>query len=83
MLLNDQTTETIANCILTGIICRYGLPNVILSDRGSGFVSKLAQLIYAMLGIKRVTTTAWHPQSNGVVESFNGTLKDNIINVGK
>jgi hypothetical protein len=74
----DQTTETIADKILTCIICRYGLPKVILSDKGSGFVSKLAQLIYSMLGIKRVTTTAWHPQSNGVVERFNGTLKNTL-----
>ena len=71
----DQTTETIADRILTGIICRHGLPKAILSDRGSNFVSKLAQTIYSMLGIKRVTTTAWHPQSNGIVERFNGTLK--------
>ena len=71
----DQTTETIADRLLTGIICRYGLPRVIVSDRGSSFVSKLAKIIYAMLGIKRVTTTAWHPQSNGIVERFNGTLK--------
>jgi transposase InsO family protein len=73
--ITDQTTETIADKILTGIICRYGLPRVILSDRGSGFISALAKMIYTMLNIKRVTTTAWHPQSNGIVERFNGTLK--------
>ncbi len=27
------------------------------------------------MGIKQITTTAWHPQSNGIVERFNGTLK--------
>lgn len=76
--ISDQKTETIASIIVSGIICRHGLPRVIQSDRGSNFVSHLAQQIYAMLGIKRVTTTAWHPQSNGVVERFNGTLKETL-----
>ncbi len=71
----DQTTETIANILLSNIICRYGLFRRIVSDRGSSFVSKLSAHIYLLLGIKHVTTTAYHPQSNGIVERFNGTLK--------
>jgi hypothetical protein len=71
----DQTTETIANIVINNIICRYGLPLMMVSDRGSPFISKLATHIYALLGIKRITTTAYHPQGNGIVERFNGTLK--------
>jgi hypothetical protein len=76
--IQDQTTETVARIVLEQIICRYGLPRVLISDRGSNFVSHLAKYIYSFLGIKRITTTAYHPQSNGIVERFNGTLKETL-----
>ena len=48
---------------------------VVGSDRGSSYVSHLAQDLYKELGIKRIKTTANHPESNGLVERFNRTLK--------
>jgi hypothetical protein len=48
------------------------------SDRGSPFVSQLAATIYKQLGIKQIRTTAFHAQSNGIVESFNKTMKSTL-----
>ena len=73
--MTEQTTKYIANVIIKNIICRHGLFDVMTSDNGSVFVSELASYIYKELGIKRHRTTPHHPQSNGLPERFNGTLK--------
>ena len=31
--------------------------------------------LYDQLGISRIKTSAYHPEANGLVERFNGTLK--------
>ena len=45
------------------------------SDRGSQFTSTLWNEIAHQLGVKLHHTTAYHPQSNGLVERFHRTLK--------
>uniref|UniRef100_A0A1X7TVH1 Reverse transcriptase domain-containing protein n=1 Tax=Amphimedon queenslandica TaxID=400682 RepID=A0A1X7TVH1_AMPQE len=54
---------------------RVGLPDEILTDQGSNFTSRLLAEIYGMLRIKGIRTTPYHPQTDGLVERFNGTLK--------
>jgi transposase InsO family protein len=49
---------------------------VITSDRGSQFTSALWDSLCNILGIRHVQTTAYHPQSNGLVERFHRRLKD-------
>ena len=46
------------------------------SDRGAQFTSAVWQAVLSRLGVKVAATTAYHPQSNGVVERFHRTLKD-------
>jgi hypothetical protein len=48
------------------------------SDRGPVMVGIVLNQIFRILGVKRVKTTAHHPQSNGVVEIFNKTLKQSL-----
>lgn len=38
----------------------------------------LLQPLYRMLGIKAIKTAAYHPQTDGMVERYNGTLKTGI-----
>ncbi len=44
------------------------------SDQGSQFTGALMQSVCKMLEIESITTTPYHPQSNGAVERFHGTL---------
>jgi len=67
-------TEAVAEALLS-IFCRLGVPKEILSDRGAQFTSGLMQEISRLLSIKQLYTTPYHPQCNGLVEKFNGTLK--------
>ena len=74
----DPTAADTAEIIVNNIVCRYGLMHVLQSDRGAPFVSQLAAQVYSRLGIRQVKTAAFHPQSNGVVEVLNRTLKSTL-----
>jgi Integrase core domain/Integrase zinc binding domain len=74
--LADISAKTCAFVLTHGWIARYGVPAVITSDRGSQFTSALWDSICNILGIRHVQTTAYHPQSNGLVEQFYRRLKD-------
>ena len=60
---------------LAGVFARVGVPDEILTDQGPNFMSSLLQELYRLLQIKRIRTTPYHPQTDGFVERFNGTLK--------
>ena len=64
-----------AKLLITNWISEFGIPQVITSDRGPQFVSKLWTDMNKILGIKTIRTTAFHPQSNGKVERMHSTLK--------
>jgi len=68
------TAEHTANFILHEIILKFGPPTKILSDRGSQFLSNLVMELLTALKIKKINTTAYHPQTDGLTESVNKTL---------
>ena len=72
----NQTSLTIARLLVEHIIPRHGTQKELLSDRGTVFLSKLMADVYKLLGLKKVNTTAYHPQTDGLVERFNRTLTD-------
>ena len=72
----DQTAPTVTKLLVEEIISRHGVPSELLSDRGSSFLSGLMEEIYSAMGIHKVNTTAYHPQTNGLVEQFNRILID-------
>ena len=45
-----------------------------LSDRGANFLSDLVQEVCRLLSIKKVNTSGYHHQSDGLIEKFNSTL---------
>lgn len=70
----DQTAATIANLLVENIISRHGVPAEILSDRGKSFLSGLMKEVEKVLGFHKANTSAYHPQTDGLVERFNRTL---------
>jgi Integrase core domain len=74
--LKATTTADCAAAFVAGWIARFGVPTNITSDRGVQFSSALWAAVMTKLGIKHAMTTAFHPQSNGVVERFHRCLKD-------
>ena len=70
----DQQATTIARLLVEEVVARHGVPEQLLSDRGSNFLSELICEVCKLLGIEKVNTSGYHPQTDGMVEKFNGTL---------
>ena len=60
------------------LFSRVGIPKEIISDQGSNFMSALLGEMYDFLHVKRIRTSPYHPQMDGLTEWFNGTLKSII-----
>ena len=78
----DQSALTIAKILVEHIVCRHGVPAELLLDRGANFLSGLLHNVNTLLGIKKTNTTAYHPQTDGLVERFNRTLLDMLAKIG-
>lgn len=70
----DQKADTIARILVEQVVCRHGVPEQLLSDRGTNFLSELIKGVCDVLGIKKINTSGYHPQTDGLVEKFNSTL---------
>ena len=73
--LPDAHASTCASVLIQHWIARFGAPADITSDRGRQFTSTLWTMLNKLLGIEAKTTTAYHPQANGMVERFHRQLK--------
>ncbi|XP_063813504.1 uncharacterized protein LOC135052435, partial [Pseudophryne corroboree] len=72
--LSAITAEKVADALL-GIFSRVGFPSEVLTDQGTQFMSDLVQCLWAKCGVRQLRTAPYHPQTNGLCERFNGTLK--------
>ena len=72
--LKNIETETVAEALLD-MYSRLKIPEEVLSDLGTQFVSKFMEEVSRLLSIKQLTTTPYHPIYNGLLEHFNGTHK--------
>ena len=76
--LPNQTAETIAQVFVEKVICRFGCPKVLLSDRGANFLSSLMMEVCRLMNVRKINTTSYRPQTDGLVERFNRTLEQMI-----
>jgi hypothetical protein len=74
--LRNQEAETVARVLVEQFICRFGVPLSLHSDQGSNFESNVFQSVCKLLGIHKTRTTAYHPQSDGLVERLNRTIQN-------
>ena len=65
----------VAQKLLEQVFQHHGLPAVIVSDRGSQFVSMLWAEVCRLLKITRRLSTAFHPETDGATERANQELE--------
>ena len=70
----DQKAMTVAKILIEEIISRHSAPASLLSDKGRNFLSDVISEVCQYFRIKKINTTSYHPQCNGLTERFNGTL---------
>lgn len=74
--LPSAGARDVANFILRHFVLRHGAPRELLSDRGRVFLSDVLQELLRSCRTVHRTSTAYHPQTNGLTERFNRTLGD-------
>ncbi|KAI2644950.1 Transposon Ty3-I Gag-Pol polyprotein [Labeo rohita] len=57
-----------AECLFNHVFRYYGLPEDIVSDRGSQFISRVWKAFFKLLGVTVSLSSGYHPQTNGQTE---------------
>lgn len=71
----DDVLDTLSTLFIT-----EGVPNYIRSDNGSEFTAKITREWIGTLGVKTAYIEPGSPWENGYNESFNGKLRDELLN---
>ena len=77
-LIKDKTAPPIAQ-ILYNIMCRHGC--FAINDQGKEFVNEVSDKLHLLTHVQQLITSAYHPQSSGLVERENRTRKDSLMKV--
>jgi len=71
----DITAIETAETLMKHIFKNHGLPDKIISDRGSQFAANVIQEMYKKLNITIALSTAYHPQTDGQTKRVNQDLE--------
>src|SRR4030095_6313069 len=69
------TTSDFVEMFMNYVVRLHGLPDSVVSDRGSIFTSKFWRGLARHLGVKGKLSMAFHPQTDGQTERMNQTLE--------
>ena len=71
----NHKAQTVADKLVVEFFTKFGCPTQIHTDQGREFQSELFRLVCQKFGINQTLTVPYRPQSDGLVERFNRTLK--------
>ena len=71
----NQTARSTAQVLYNEYFSVFGFPQRLMSDQGTGFTSKVTSAMCSLLGIEKIQTTPYYPQSNGSAERVHQTLR--------
>jgi len=75
--LRTQEATEVAKRLMK-VVCRFGIPDQILTDQGTNFQAELLEEIWNLLDVHKTRTTPYHPQCDGQSERFMRTIKEMI-----
>ena len=80
-ILTDRhiRADDVLHC-LTDLFIEHGVPEHIRSDNGPEFTAKAVRNWLARIGVKTLFIEPGSPWENGYNESFNGKLRDELLN---
>ena len=78
--LKDITAEVIVEELMV-FFSRIGIPSELLSDGGPQYTAQLMQEALKLLGINHALAAPYHPETNGLCEKANDTVKQMLRKV--
>ncbi|MCP3660875.1 MAG: transposase family protein, partial [Gammaproteobacteria bacterium] len=72
----NQEAKTIAKTFFSNFICRYGVPNELISDCGANFLSDLFRGLLKLIDCSALKTTPLMPSANGQAERSIRSVKN-------
>ena len=86
-LQGDMTSASLIE-VVQDAVDRTGMTDVpvedrtrLLSDNGSGYISRLFREYLQLVGIRHILAAPFHPQTNGKLERYHQTLKRDVNQV--
>ena len=71
----DIDSPELARLFFEHVICMHGVPDYIITDRGTQFTSKFWTRVCSHMTINHRLSTAFHPQSDGQTERQNQVME--------
>ena len=78
------TSSTSSSCVieeLRSLFAKFGLPEMVVTDNGTGFVSREFEEFLRRNGVKHTTSAPYHPASNGLAERAVQVIKRGLKKV--
>ena len=75
VLSTATDARSVAVAFFNRIVTQWGLPRAIISDRDARFTGKFCRELMSLYGCELLFSTAFHPQTDGMAEVTNRTLK--------
>lgn len=70
----NKEAATVLRVLMERVVLVYGRPGALLSDQGTEFKNRAMKALCEHLQTRKVFTSPYRPQSDGLVERFNRTL---------
>ena len=77
--METQDAETLARAFVEKIVLRYGTPQILQTDQGANFMSEVFRDTSNLLKIKKIQSTAFHPDSKGSIERSHRVLAEYLL----
>ena len=74
----NVTAKRTAELLIDHVVKHHGLPEAIISDRGTQFTAQLFQEVWSALGTDLRMSTSYHPQTDGQTERVNRELEQQL-----
>ena len=71
----EVTSEQVARLFFDKIFKHHGIPDSLVSDRGTQFTSRFSKALCALIGIEQKLSTRFHPQTDSQTEWINVVLE--------
>ena len=71
----NHTERTTAQVLYNNYFSVFGFPQRLMSDQGTEFCGKVIAAMCSLLGVEKIRTTPYYPQTNGAAERVHQTLQ--------